>query len=93
LQLAANHSVQSTNIHGSPVIVSGTALPPANERSDRLTNACWTVAGARQGSTVRPLDRSTDRHQGRGAVHFLASFIAAARKLLVACCDLQLQKL
>jgi len=27
-----------------------------------------------------------------GAVHFLASFIAAARKLLVACWSLQLQK-
>jgi len=27
------------NIRSSPVIVSGTALPPANERNDRLTNA------------------------------------------------------
>jgi len=38
-----------------PVIVSG------------LTTAWRTIAGARPGWTVRPLDRPTDRHQGHGA--------------------------
>ena len=77
LQLAANHSIPSNNPRG-------------------LTNAWQTIAGGKtrvNGLTVGPTDRhaSTARHR-LGANHFLVSFIAAARKLLAACCNLQLQR-
>jgi len=36
-------TVESINIHSSPVIVSGTAPPPVNERNDRLTNSLSLV--------------------------------------------------
>jgi len=58
------------------------------ERPDeRLTDDCGGKTGVGS-STAGP----TDRHEGRGASHFLASFIAAVRKLVVACCNMQLQE-
>jgi len=48
-----------------------------------LDGRLYESAAARPGWTVRPLDRPTERHQGRGAARFLAGFIAATRKLLV----------
>jgi len=99
LQLAtpsqSQRTIQSMNICSSPMIVSSTASPPANERNDRLTNAWLTIVGQDPGERF---DRWTDRMTGTKGVtplerrQFLAGFIAAERKLLVACCSLQLQK-
>ena len=66
----SQHTVQSMNIHSSPVIVSGTAPTPANERNDRLANAWWTIAGKdpRGGgdSTAGPTDRQSGHTDIKG---------------------------
>jgi len=80
------------NIHSLPVVVSGTASP-ASERAkrppdERLTDNCGGKTRV-DGSTAGP---TGIRVVGGGGAHFLAGFIAAARKLFVACSNLQLQK-
>ena len=71
LQLAANHSVPSNRWI---FIVR------------QWSSAAWrTLDGRLRGWTVRPLDRPTGI-KGSTA-HFLLSFIVAAGKLLVACCN------
>jgi len=75
------------NIHSSPVIVCGTAPPPANVRNERVTDNCGGSKSLVDGSTAGPTDRQASRAWRRlGDGHFLAGFIAAAPQ--VVCCML-----